>query len=303
MKNTPALPPRKKNTANTYPVCSFKNICKAIERHCGNVHITEKHGHGKNKVVFLPEATQELMMIISYGRKSPMNLYEQKYLGFGHTFLDEDGNVINVVKHFIEIHTMNRSTVGASNLGPHGEDNPGLDFLEYYREEFLKHEKEFNLDSYGCIIDPFIKEGASQYILEGHTHPNLGCFFSGTDRVSGSARAAQKPISIFVCDPIRREMLAATGKSFEDTEVIVYDRKSADTPPVKNAIDNAYNDYVSTEATSNMGTEEIASITSNCLNKRGFSGKLRIRKRFDNRTVMKIKLVLPRSTRIKGSPR
>ena len=119
---TPPLPPRHHSTVTSLP----------------HVSITERHGKGQNKVIILPEAFQELKVMISYGRRSPMNFKEQKYAGFGHLFSDKNGSSVTVVSHFIQIHTMNRNPVGASNLGPNGEWNPGLDFLEYYREEFLE---------------------------------------------------------------------------------------------------------------------------------------------------------------------
>ena len=55
----------------------------------------------------------------------------------------------------------------------------------------MQHEKECNTDSYGKTVDPFLKRyGSSEFVLEGHTHPDLGVFWSRTDRVSGAARAA-----------------------------------------------------------------------------------------------------------------
>ena len=107
-------------------------------------------------------------------------------------------------------------------------ETTALDLVGYYREEYLEKEAEFNTDENGNMIDPFLTgAGPSEYVLEGHTHPNLHVFFSGPDRESGKARAASDPICIFVCDPIRKEMLGAIGRNMEPTEVIVYSKAPA----------------------------------------------------------------------------
>ena len=89
------------------------------------MQVAERHGTGPHTVIFLPEATRELEVMISYGRRSPMNEKEQKYIGYGHFLTDEQGHFLVIVKHFIEILTKNRSAVSASNLGPHGGIQPG----------------------------------------------------------------------------------------------------------------------------------------------------------------------------------
>jgi hypothetical protein len=135
---------------------SFEEVINTIEKECGRPLVAKSYGKGKHKVIFLPEAVDEFRVMVSFGRRSPKNRKEQKYNGYGHFLDGGDGNVIIVVSHFIEIFTMNRSAVHASNLGPGGEPNPGLDFLEYYREEFLSSEKECNKDAGGCLADPLL---------------------------------------------------------------------------------------------------------------------------------------------------
>lgn len=226
------LPKRHPAIKKTYPTCSFQQAQNIIEKRCGNVAIAERHlsehkQSAPNKVIILPEAGKELNMIVSYGRRSPMNMLEQKFIGLGHIFESGDGHHIIVVNHFIEIHTTNRTRVAAGNIGPNGETT-ALDLVGYYREEYLEKEAEFNTDENGNLIDPFLTgAGPSEYVLEGHTHPNLHVFFSGPDRESGKARAASDPICIFVCDPIRKEMLGAIGRNMEPAEVIVYSKAPA----------------------------------------------------------------------------
>ncbi len=280
-RNTP-MPPRPARKERQYPVAEFSKILEVIEKSCGNVFIAERHGRGNSKVIILPEAMKELDVMLSYGRKAPGNILEQKYLGYGHIVKDGNGNVIIIVKHFIEIHTMNRSAVSAENLGPNGEQNPGLDFLEYYRDEFLRNEAKYNTDAYGFPVDPFMdKLGPSEFVLEGHTHPDIGVFFSHTDKVSGSARAASTPISIFVCDPIRKEMLAAVGSQFAKAEVIVYSRSSERTKSVSEPYP------VQTDA------DGVITIASQCLRVPGYSGSIRYRTRLDGKLCLKIRILVP----------
>lgn len=286
MTNYTPMPTRRPAPPKTYPICSLKKALDIIRSKCGDVCISERHGKGNNKVIILPEAKRELEVMISYGRRSPMNANEQKYAGYGHYLMDESGHIITIVKHFIEIQTMNRNAVGASNLGPNGEYNPGLDFLEYHREEFLRTEAKYNTDAFGYQVDPFLKLcGPSEFVLEGHTHPDLGVFYSGTDKVSGAARAASSPVCIFVCDPIRKKMLGSIGKDFAEAEVIVYSH-----------VGNAREDY-SEDKRLLPPTDEIVRLTGQCLRTRGYTGDIRFLTRIDGKGCLKIKLVIPKGRR------
>ena len=277
------MPPRRHTLKKAYPIYAWKKIMDKIRSECGNAQICERHGKGDDKVIILPEAWQELQTMISYGRRSPMNVKEQKYAGFGHFLKDEHNNTIVVVNHFIEILTTNRNTVGAANLGPNGEYNPGLDFLEYHREEFLKYEKQFNTDAYGFTVDPFLSLcGSSEFVLEGHTHPDLGVFYSQTDRISGEARAAKTPVCIFVCDPIRKEMLGSIGKYFSPSEVIVFTHGTpSDEKPIKHE-------------RSIPPIDEIMSLTAQCLRTYHYTGSMRIRPKLGGSKHLRIKIIIPR---------
>lgn len=280
------MPTRRPPQPKAYPVCSIKKVTDIIKSKCGDVYIKERHGKGCNKVIILPETEQELTAITSYGRRSPMNVYEQKLYGMGHFLIDDDGKVITIISHIIEIQTMNRNPVGASNLGPNGEYNHGLDFLEYHREEFLKNERKFNTDAFGNKVDPFLELcGPSEFVLEGHTHPDLGVFYSGTDKVSGAARAASSPVCIFVCDPIRKQMLGSIGKDFDKAEIIVYSRRTAP------------QEDLSEDKRLIPPTDEIVRLASQCLSTRGYAGDIGLRTRIDGRGCLKIKLVIPKGRR------
>lgn len=138
----PPIPKHRPQEPKKYPTLSIKKVCAMIEERCGSVRITERHGREcGNYAVILPEAMQELTSIISYRRRSPMNVNEQKFGGYGHFLRNPAGGMIAVIKHFIEVPTVNRTPVSAGNLGPNGELNPALDFLEYVRAEFFRTEE------------------------------------------------------------------------------------------------------------------------------------------------------------------
>lgn len=278
------MPTRRPLEPKTYPVCSLKKAMDIIKSKCGDVYIKERHGKGLNKVIILPEATRELEVMLSYGRRSPMNVNEQKIQGYGPTFLtDEEGHSLTVVAHFIEIPTNNRSATSAGNLGINGERNPGLDILEYKREEYLKGEYDFNTDADGFQVNPFLKlAGPSEFNLEGHSHPGLGVFFSGPDKASGSARASSSPVCIFVCDPIRKKMLAAVGKDFAEAEIIVLSRGKVP------------HEGLSEDKRLIPPTDEIVRLSGQCLRTHGYSGDIRYRTRINGKGCLKIKLVIPK---------
>ena len=287
MMNVPPLPPKRPTSPKKLPVCSLNNALSIIKQNCGNVHVLERHGSGPNKVIILPEATRELEMMVSYGRCSPMNAKEQKYVGYGHYLKDENSHNITIVKHFIEIQTMNRSATSASNLGPNGEYNPGLDFLEYYREEFLRTEAKFNTDALGFQVDPFISLcGPSEYVLEGHTHPNLGVFFSAIDKVSGSARAACSPVCTFVCDPIRQKMLGGIGHELNRAEIIVLSNR--------NTLYGGPNENSQLPRPMNL----ILQIVRQCLRSCSYTGRYKITTKLDGRKSLKITMTETHNPRI-----
>ena len=288
MINTTPLPPKKIRAVQEYPVLPMKKIMSLIRKNCGTAYISERHGKGNNKVIILPEAACEFQVMVSYGRRSPMNVLEQKYAGFGHFLRDEHNNIVLIVSHFIEIQTMNRNSIGASNLGPNGENNPGLDFLMYHRDEFIKNEHKFNTDAYGYKVDPFLDIcGPSVFIIEGHTHPDLGVFYSGTDRQSGMARAAVSPVCIFVCDPIRKQMLGSIGKDFKEAEIIVFSRRVNDGKSILS--DNKLE-------TPQEIIGEIIRLANKCFSYKGYSGKINDRTS-GGKEYLSIKMIIPKSSK------
>lgn len=138
----------------------------------------------------------------------------------------------------------------------------------------MKYEKNCNTDAYGKTVDPFLKRyGSSEFVLEGHTHPNLGVFWSSTDRISGSARAASSPICIFVCDPIRRQMLGCIGKEFIPAQVIVYERKGGN------------------KAEESLGSE-LMNLIRDWLDRKDAQGKIQCKNHMNGKTSLRIKILM-----------
>lgn len=273
----PPIPARRHRRPREYPVVGIDEVMNTAEKEC-NAVVGERYGSGKNKVILLPEAAERLYSIVSYGRRSPMNFCEQKINGLGHFLIDEEGNHITVISHVIEINTMNRTPYGASITAPDGSYNHGLEFFSYYSDEFVQHEAEFNTDAFGFKADPFLKLcGASEYAADIHTHPSLGVFFSSADRNNGAARAASLPIAIMVIDPIKKKMLAATGKDFEDTEIIIYKRrqKASDGDISRNSADT--------------DMDRLHRIIGKCK-----GGDLKVRTRINGQKEIRIRLLLPK---------
>lgn len=281
-KTPPPLPARRPEAPRTYPVFKLADVMRIIVKDCGGV-VVERHGTGTDKVLILPEPAQELVSILSYGRRSPQNFRELKLIGLGHFVLTPDNSRLTLVTHFIQIHTTNRTPVSASNLGPDGAPNPGLDFLEYYRDEYLAYEREFNTDAFGRVVDPFLEScGHAEFVLDGHSHPDLGAFFSAPDKAVGRAQAAVDPVCLYVCDPIRRQMKAAVGKELADAEVIVFGRTGTSPQPV-----SAGSEQLLPPA------DALVRLASRCLRTDGVSGGVRLRPRPGGKTSLKIKLVVP----------
>ena len=138
------------------------------------------------------------------------------------------------------------------------------------------------------MVDPFLEYGPSEYCLEGHTHPDLGVFWSGTDRSSGEARAAKAPVCIFVCDPIRRQMLASIGKNFENAQVIVCRR--TEKAAAKEALHPAETEPPMTE----FPVDALMELASRCLRMDGAKGAVRcVTGKLRRCTKVRVALTIP----------
>lgn len=221
----PPLPEAKPKETIDYklPVLPLKKIVQIIQKECAPA-ICHGYSNGKNTIVILPEAWDELSQMIYFGRRHAVNCYEQHYQGMGHFFIDADRNVTVVVTHFLYIYSASRGPTFAKVIS--GAEDTMLDRLANERAIYNKLESRCNTDQNGYKVDPFLRYGASEVVLFGHTHPSISCFFSETDRNSNYATPSC-PICTFVCDPIGKDMKAMIGMDEQPAKVAVFQRAPA----------------------------------------------------------------------------
>lgn len=223
VNNPPALPIDKRvYKLREYPQMTAKEAMNLIKKSCGKI-IVEKFCDKSyllngDILIFLPMATREFKNMVYWGGWHPINKDEQIYQGMGHIFKDGNKRVI-IISHFLYIYAAKRTPVEASITN--GTYDSIMSRIEYERDIYNKNEKACNKTPDGFLYDPFIGlAGPSEAVLYGHTHPNLGCFFSPPDRVSGFA-APDFPAVTFVADPIRKEMKAGVGLELKDALICV----------------------------------------------------------------------------------
>ena len=200
------------------PVFSIKEIFDQIKEKCELTKV-QKFGSGNHYVVILPEAWEELKSMIGWGKRTPTNVYEQLYQGMGHYFRNVDGNYILIVSHFLYIYAAHRSPTSACISN--GEYDSMMRRIEYEREIFCSNEARYNRTFAGKVFDPWANHG-SEVDIYGHTHPDIGVFFSSDDKGSGYATPA-KPAAIFVADPIRKQLKSRVGVHQEEAQIVVFE--------------------------------------------------------------------------------
>lgn len=222
-KKTREMPPKlpvdnRKKESRKLPVISFKEVIRIIKDNCGEIQIN-KYGNGRDYLIILPEAWEELKIMIGWGKRTPANVFEQLYQGMGYYFSNPEGNRILVVTHFLYIYAANRSPVSACINN--GEHNSIMSRLEYEREVYCNNEAKYNISPEGYLYNPFVNEfGCSEVNLYGHTHPDIGVFFSYDDKTSGCA-TPDMPAATFVADPIRKQIKAMVGNEQSAARVVV----------------------------------------------------------------------------------
>ena len=205
------------------PLKTVGSVIEEIEKKCGHVCV-ERYGPIKGSadtdvLIILPQAAKELKTMIYWGEKHPVNVYEQIYQGMGHLFVDGIKRII-VISHFLYIYAAERTRTSACIHN--GTYDSIMQRIEYERSIYNKNEVDYNRTKDGFVFDPFVERyGISEAILYGHTHPDLGCFFSGPDRKSGFA-TEDFPAVTFVADPIRKDMKAGVGRELRDAQILVY---------------------------------------------------------------------------------
>ena len=239
-------------TKHTLPVLDADTVSNTILKKCGPCN-KKVYGNGIHNVFVLPEAYAELENMICFGKARSVNKYEQQYQGLGYLFQDPDGRVNAVITHFIYVYSVSRGELFAKVCE---KDTSMLDVLKNERDIYRKFEAEFNdYDGTGKYeINPFLEYGNSRLVLNGHTHPRLGCFFSGPDRISSYATDGFPAVTM-VCDPIKEDIKVMVGFD-EDTKVTVF----------------SYAD----EKENNDTVSKIKELFETLCNIKGMKGKLRL---------------------------
>lgn len=210
-----------------FPEVKLQKVLDLIKHYCGSVDV-EYFGSAKNDkdadvLIFLPTATREFKNMVYWGEVHPINKDEQIYQGMGHILMDGNKRII-VVSHFLYIYAARRSSVEAGILGDNADSI--MTRIEYERNLYVKNEMSCNRKKDGTFYDPIVEiAGPSEAVIYGHTHPNLGCFFSPPDRRSGFA-TPDLPAVTFVADPIRKEMKAGVGMELKDAQIMVFSYES-----------------------------------------------------------------------------
>lgn len=240
----------------------------------------ETYGTGAHTLYILPEAAAELTNWVQYGKRRAANVHEQQFLGLGHSFVDSDNAIQTVVTRIIPIFSASRGPTHARVVSD-GNDAM-LDILENERKLQNRLESQLNTDENGHTIDPFLSYGPSAVVLFGHTHPDLGCFFSRVDHQSNYS-SPSTPMVTFVCDPIRRDMKAMVGTDCADMKIVVCRPKAAASVPAPVAAPR--------EDPVEALWQQVSTASNLLLRQNGVSGNFHCY-RSNNRTHMCIKITL-----------
>lgn len=193
-----------------------KMVPSEIKSNCAPFE-EDTYGEGRHVLYIIPEAYYEFSEYVKYGRKRACNANEQQYIGLGHNFVDSNRSIYTVVTRIIPIYSASSGPTHAKAVSE--ENDTALDALEKERGIQNQLETMYNTDENGYTIDPFLNYGPSRVVLFGHTHPDLGCFFSSVDHRSNYS-SPTFPIVTFVCDPIRKDMKAMVGVDCEPMKIV-----------------------------------------------------------------------------------
>ena len=233
-----------------YAEIPLKKVLKLITDKCGNIDLKKygsvRSGEESDVLIFLPMATREFYNMVYWGEVHPVNRYEQIYQGIGHIVTDGSRRII-IVSHFLYLYAAERTTVSACITK--GKADSFLERIELERDVYHENERRCNKKSDGSVYDPFVDlTGLSEPVLYGHTHPNLGTFFSPPDRVSGFA-TPDLPAVTFVADPVKKQMKAGVGTELRDAHILVFSyREDAGDRIVNNTGNKAVGRNVLSEA-------------------------------------------------------
>ena len=200
---------------------STREVQEIITRKC-KCRVITSNGSGP-VVIFLPHGWDNLVASTNYGKWTPENELESQYFLEGYYFKDPSGKTTTVVTHVLTpvSHSRHRT---AAQLYEEGGENAYKN-LEDQEKALAEHACAGRVSSTGAELNPFFKEyGAPIRVGFGHTHPNLGVFFSATDKTSVFA-APGEPWVTMVVDPRRCDILVTTGKDLTKSKLIIMGSK------------------------------------------------------------------------------
>lgn len=196
---------------------STNEIIDIIERKC-KCRIITSVGKGP-AVIFLPHGWDNLVASTHYGKWTSENELESQYFLEGYYSKDGNGKTTTVVTHVLTPVSASRKHTTAQ-LYVEGGTNAYKD-LEEQEKSLAAYGKSGRVSKTGAELNPFYTSyGPPMRVGFGHTHPNLGVFFSETDKTSVFAVPGE-PWVTMVVDPRREEILVTTGPDLTKSQLII----------------------------------------------------------------------------------
>lgn len=192
-----------------------------ISEKCLAEPINFKKGE-KAYVFFVPHAWETFCASVSYGKWVPENELESHYFLEGYFFVDPSGVSSTVVTNII---TPKSASQGKTSAQLYSKENNAYAMVQEKEAELIKYGTKGKNNKTGAEINPFYETfGPPCRVGFGHTHPNIGCFFSSVDRTSVFAVPGEPWITM-VADPRREEILAAVGTELLTANVVTFGLK------------------------------------------------------------------------------
>ena len=196
-------------------------IANAVIKKCYACPVLESGKENESAVIFLPHAWDNLCAATGYGKWASENELESQYFLEGYFFKDEQARTTTVVTNVFAALSASRSRTSAELYSKDAKFN-AYDFIEQQEEELEKYASCGKDVQTGAELNPFFEAfGPPHRIGFGHTHPNLGVFFSSVDRTSVFAIEGEPWITM-VADPRRREVLVTVGKDLSPVHLIIF---------------------------------------------------------------------------------
>ena len=172
-------------------------------------------------VIFLPHAWDNFCASTNYGKWTAENELESQYFLEGYFFVDKRMYSTAVVTNVVTPFSASQNHA-AAELYSEGRTN-AYEIVEQKEADIKKYASCGKDMESGVALNPFFKDyGPPHRVGFGHTHPNIGVFFSGTDKTSVFA-AEGEPWVTMVADPRRCQLLVATGKALSPSRIVVFD--------------------------------------------------------------------------------